>query len=272
MIRLLMLGDIVGRAGREMVLKKLPELRREWKLDCIIVNTDNASGGFGVTSEHCAALHAAGADVLAGGDHIWDQREMLGKIESMPYLLRPLNFPDHVPGRGQTLITTAKGANILIVHALGQVFLNDYLDSPFAAVDAALYPYKLGATVDAIIVDFHAEATSEKCAMGLYCDGRVSVVAGSHTHIPTADQRILPKGTAYITDMGMCGDYQSVIGFEEDGPLHIFTHKLRKTRMTPAKREATLCGFYVEIDEGTGLARKAEPVRIGGHLEASTPV
>lgn len=265
-MKILFCGDVVGRAGREAVLSHVPALREELKLDCVIVSTDNAAHGFGVSAEICKEFLASGIDVLTGGDHVWDQKDILDYIGKEPRLLRPHNFPPSVPGAGAYVFTTGRGKKILVAHVLGQVFHKENLDCPFACMDAILKRYTLGGTVDAIVVDIHAEATSEKMAMGRYLDGRVSVVVGSHTHVPTADTRILNGGTAYQTDCGMCGDYDSVIGFKQDAPLSAFLNKFRRIRMEPAEGEATLCALYVDIDDRTGLAKEARHIMRGGLL------
>ncbi|MBI1275355.1 metallophosphoesterase [bacterium] len=254
-MKILTAGDVVGRRGREAVLEWVPKLRAEHKLDCVIVNVDNASGGFGVTPKECDDFFAAGCDILTGGDHVWDQKDLRPYLNSQPKLLRPLNYPDGTPGRGEYLLTLPNGKKVLVLHALGQVFLQDYLDSPFDALETALQKHRLGNSAQAIIVDFHAEATSEKMAMGHFLDGRVSAVVGGHTHVPTADATILKGGTAYQTDLGMCGDYDSVIGFRKDEPLQMFTRKMRKVRMEPAMGRGTFCGAIIETDDKTGLAK-----------------
>jgi hypothetical protein len=260
-MKLLFCGDVVGRAGREAVLRHVPNLRKSENLDAVIVDVDNAAGGFGVTGEILREFTAIGVDAMPGGDHVFDQKDALSLLGSSERLLRPHNFPASVPGTGCRLFTLANGKKLLVLHLLGQVFHREYLDSPFTCADAALAPYKLGGNVDAIFVDMHAEATSEKMAMGQYLDGRVSAVIGSHTHVPTADARILPKGTAYMTDAGMCGDYNSVIGFQPEGPMQNFLQKYRKVRMEPANGTATLCGAIVTIKEN-GLAETITPVQI----------
>lgn len=263
-MRILFCGDVVGRAGRDAVLKHVPALREELKLDCVVVSTDNAAHGFGVSTDICKQFLDSGIDVLTGGDHIWDQKDIQDYIGKEPRLLRPHNFPASVPGSGAYVFTTARGKKILIAHVLGQVFHKENLDCPFACMDTLLKRYTLGGTVDAIFVDVHAEATSEKMAMGRYLDGRVSAVVGSHTHVPTADTKILKGGTAYQTDAGMCGDYDSVIGFKEEAPLAAFIHKFRRIRMEPAEGEGTLCALYVDIDDKTGLAKEARHLMRGG--------
>lgn len=264
-MKLFLCGDVVGRSGREAVLKHLPALRKERGIDFAVVDGCNAAGGFGITPDICQDFFKAGADVITGGDHIWDQREIIPLLAQEKRLLRPHNFPDTNPGTGLGVYKIS-GKTIVVLHLLGQVFLKDNLDCPFRAADKALQGYKLGNAADAIIVDMHGEATSEKMAMGRYLDGRVSMVVGSHTHVPTADARILNGGTAYQTDAGMCGDYDSIIGFQEEGPLARFLTKIQKHKMEAATGEASFCGVLVETDDKTGLAKSIEPVRIGGKI------
>ena len=268
-MRVLFCGDLVGRSGREIVLQQLPELRRRLQLDFVIVNGENAAGGFGITRKICEELFEAGADVISGGNHSWDQKEALAFIDSEPRLLRPLNFPPGTPGRGAGLYTAGQ-RKVLVINVMGRLFM-DPLDDPFQAVEQALSRYRLGATVDAIIVDIHAEATSEKMAMGHALDGRVSLVVGTHTHVPTADAQILPGGTGYQTDAGMCGDYNSVIGMDKQVPIQRFTRKLPTERMSVAQGPGTLCGVFVETDDRSGLARRVEAVRVGERLQEQLP-
>ena len=270
-MRILMLGDVVGRAGRRAVIERLPTLRESLKADFVIVNGENAAGGFGITATICQELLDAGADVITTGNHAFDQREALTFIDREPRLLRPLNYPAGTPGRGAGLFETADGRQVLVIAPMGQVSMHPILDDPFAAVERELAACPLKEGADAIVVDMHAEATSEKAAMGHFCDSRVSLVAGTHTHIPTADAWILPGGTAYITDVGMCGDYDSVIGMEKDEPLHRFTRRIPSSRFSPAMGEVTICGVLVETDDATGLARRIAPVRTGGHLPEAWP-
>lgn len=260
-MKLLFLGDVVGRAGRDAVLAHLPRLRKEWGLDFVVVDADNVAGGFGTTPALCRELFEAGADVLTGGDHVWDQKDIVPYLATEKRLLRPQNFPERTPGTGHGIFTTASGKKVLVLHLLGQVFHKEHSHCPFATADSILQTVRLGGGVNAIMVDFHAEATSEKTAMGHYLDGRVSVVVGSHTHIPTQDARVLPKKTAYQTDAGMCGDYHSVIGFKPEGPLERFLCKIKKVRLEPASGEGVLCGLYVETDDATGLATGCRPVQ-----------
>ena len=269
-MKLLFLGDIVGRAARDAIVAELPDLQRQLELDFVVVNGENAAGGFGITAQICNELFDAGVDAITLGNHAWDQREALVHIEREPRLIRPVNFPKGTPGRGASLLENAKGERVLVINAMGRVFM-DALDDPFAAIDAQLDACPLGEVADAIIVDFHGEATSEKMAMGHFCDGRASLVVGTHSHVPTADAQIFPGGTAYQTDAGMCGDYNSVIGMEKDEPVNRFVTKLNGGRFTPALGPATLCGVYVETEKGTGLATRIEPVRLGGRLKSTLP-
>lgn len=253
-MKILFLGDVVGRSGRDAIVKNLPILRREMALDAVIVNGDNAAGGFGITPQIAKDFFACGVDVVTGGDHIWDQqKDIKPYLAQEKRLLRPENFPVKTVGNGNFLLTLADGRKLLVLHLLGQVFHKEHTRCPFLVADEVLEQHRIGASM-AILVDFHAEATSEKMAMGKYLDGRVSVVVGSHTHVPTNDARILPKGTAYQTDAGMCGDYDSVIGFEASAPLERFLTKISKPKMEAAQGTATICGFYIEVDDKTGLA------------------
>jgi metallophosphoesterase (TIGR00282 family) len=269
-MRLLFIGDVVGRSGRAIIVERLPGLIRDWKLDCVIVNGENAAGGFGITESIYNEMIDAGADAVSGGNHSWDQREALVFIERAPKLLRPLNFPKGTPGRGVVLIEARNGARVLVINAMGRIFM-DALDDPFAAVERELDACRLKVAADAIVVDMHCEATSEKQAMGYYCDGRASLVVGTHTHVPTADHRVLPGGTAFVTDVGMTGDYDSVIGMAKAEPLHRFTRKIPSGKFEPALGPATLCGIAVEIDDATGFAQKVAAVRLGARLEEAWP-
>lgn len=270
-MRLLFCGDVVGRSGRDLLCEQLPRLRRELGLDFVIVNGENAAGGFGITEKICNEFYEAGADVVTTGNHVWDQKETIGFIDRDPRLLRPLNYPAGTPGRGAGVFPAPRGRKVMVLNPMGRLFM-DPLDDPFATVERELASQRLGATVDAIVVDVHAEATSEKMALGQLLDGRVSLVVGTHTHIPTADTQILPKGTAYQTDAGMCGDYDSVIGMEKGVPIARFTRKLPTERMAAASGPATLCAVFVETDDRTGLARHAAPLRLGGRLAPTWPL
>src|SRR6266404_4763347 len=232
-MRLLFVGDVVGRSGRTIVLDRLPGLVRDWRLDCVIVNGENAAGGFGITEPIYHELIDAGADAITLGNHAWDQRETLVFIERAPRLIRPINYPPGTPGRGAAFLEARNGARVLVINAMGRIFM-DPLDDPFAAVERELAACPLRQAADAIIVDIHGEATSEKQAMGHFCDGRASLVVGTHTHVPTADHQILPRGTAYISDVGMTGDYDSVIGMDKDEPLNRFVRRIGAGRFEPA--------------------------------------
>ena len=269
-MRILFIGDIVGRTGRSALLDRLPDLRRDWALDFVVVNGENAAGGFGITEAICDEILDAGADCVTLGNHAWDQKEALVFIERQSRLIRPINYPDGSPGRGAYLFEARSGARVLVMNVLGRIFM-DAMDDPFAAVDRQLSACPLAEACDAVIVDMHAETTSEKYAMGHFCDGRASLVVGTHTHVPTADAQILPGGTAYQTDAGMTGDYDSVIGMDKREPLQRFTRKIPQGRFEPANGAATLCGLAVETDDRTGLAIRVAPVRIGGRLAPSGP-
>jgi len=270
-MRLLFLGDVVGRTGRAAVIDRLPRLRADWRLDFVVVNGENATSGAGLSAAHARALLEAGADVVTLGDHAFDQNDMLQFIESEPRVLRPLNFAKAAPGAGARVFTAPGGRKVLVAQVLGQVFMKRPFDDPFSAVDTVLRAHPRGGLVQAALIDMHCEATSEKMAMGHWCDGRASVVVGTHTHVPTADAMILPAGTAYQTDAGMCGDYNSVIGMEKDEPMRRFITGMGKGRFQAAEGEATLSGLYVETDDRTGRATRVAMVREGGRLEAGGP-
>jgi len=269
-MRILFVCDIVGRSGRVAVLERLPGLIRDWKLDLVVANGENSAGGFGMTEAIYRELIDIGVDAVTGGNHSWDQKEALVFIERAPRLLRPVNYPPGTPGRGAAMIEAKNGVRVLIVNAMGRIFM-DALDDPFAAVDRELAACPLRSGADAAIVDIHGEATSEKQSMGCFCDGRASLVVGTHTHAPTADYRILPGGTAFISDVGMTGDYQSVIGMAKDEPLVRFLRKIPSARFEPAAGAATLCAVAVETDPASGLAARVSAVRLGGRLEQAKP-
>lgn len=270
-MKILFLGDVMGRAGRRAVTEKLPKLREEWRLDFVVVNGENASNGMGLSGEHAKALLEAGADCITLGDHAFDQKDMLQFIEQEPRIIRPLNFAKGAPGRGHRVFSDRRGRKILVTQVLGNVFMKRAFDDPFSAADAVLRQHVLGGAVQAALVDMHCEATSEKMGMGHFCDGRASVVVGTHTHIPTGDAQVLNGGTAYLTDAGMCGDYNSVIGMEKAEPMRRFVTGMPKSRFTPALGEATLSGVYVETDDRTGLATSVKMIRQGGRLEQAAP-
>jgi metallophosphoesterase (TIGR00282 family) len=269
-MRILFIGDVVGRSGRKIVTEVLPDLRQRWALDLVVINGENAAGGFGITEAIYNELLEAGADAITLGNHSFDQREALVFIERAPALIRPANFPDGTPGRGAALVETRAGRSALIVNLMGRIFM-DPLDDPFARAERELSACPLGQAADAVIVDFHGEATSEKMAFAHAFDGRASLVVGTHTHVPTADHQILSGGTAYQSDVGMTGDFDSVIGMEKDEPIRRFLTKIPSGRFEAAKGEATLCGLGVETEDATGLAVKVGPVRIGGRLSPALP-
>jgi metallophosphoesterase (TIGR00282 family) len=269
-MRILFLGDVVGRPGRVAVMEQLPTLRERYALDFVVVNGENAAGGFGITEPILNELLDAGADVVTTGNHVFDQREALVFIERHDRLLRPLNFPPGTPGKGAGLFKAKSGAEVLVINAQGRVFMAD-LDDPFRAVERELEACGLKSGADAILIDFHAEATSEKEALGHFVDGRATAVIGTHTHVPTADEQILNKGTAYISDAGMCGDFDSVLGMDKEEPLQRFLTKIPTGRFAPSSGEATLCGVAVEVDDRTGLARAIAPLRLGGRLSQTEP-
>ncbi|WP_406870699.1 TIGR00282 family metallophosphoesterase [Thioclava sp. 'Guangxiensis'] len=271
-MKILFLGDVMGRAGRTAISERLAGLREAWKLDFVVVNGENSSNGMGLSAEHAKLLLDAGADVVTLGDHAFDQKDMMQFIAQEKRVIRPLNFAKDAPGAGARLFEDRRGRKILVAQVLGQVFMKRPFDDPFAAVEKTLKAYPLGGQAQAILLDVHCEATSEKMAMGHFCDGKASMVVGTHTHVPTADAMVLPGGTAYLTDAGMCGDYNSVIGMEKAEPLRRFITGMPKDRFTPAKGEASLAGFYVETDDRTGLAKRCMAVRVGGRLPEQTPI
>ncbi len=271
-MRVLFLGDVMGRGGRHAVAAALPVLRRDWRLDFVIVNGENATGGMGLSPDHAKGLFEAGADCVTLGDHAFDQRAMREFASVEPRILRPLNFAKSgAPGQGVRVFDAAGGRKIAVAQVLGQVFMKQPYDDPFSAIDPVLRAYPRGGQVQALVVDMHCEATSEKTAMGHWCDGRASLVVGTHTHIPTADAQILSGGTAYQTDAGMCGDYDSVIGMQKDEPMRRFITGMPQTRFSPALGAATVSGTYVETDDSTGRAKRVEMVRLGGRLAPAGP-
>lgn len=268
-MRLLFLGDVVGRAGRDAVLARLPALRARLAADLVVLNGENASHGFGLAPDMARAFLAAGADVITLGNHAWDRREIIPFMEGEPRVIRPLNFPPGTPGKGAVEVALPDGRKALVMQAMGRLFM-DPLDDPFRAVQAELAKHRLGVTIQAAVLDIHAEATSEKQAIAHSFDGMLSLAVGTHTHVPTADHRILPGGTAFQTDAGMCGDYDSVIGMGKGVAALRFWKKMPGERLAPAEGEAALCGLFVETDDATGLARSVRAIREGGGLEASS--
>lgn len=270
-MKILFLGDVVGRSGRDAIAARLPGLRADWKLDFIIVNGENATNGAGLSPAHAMGLLDAGADCLTLGDHAFDQREMSAFIDTEPRILRPLNFAKVAPGQGARVFEASRGRKILVAQILGQVFMKRPFADPFSAIEPVLKSHPMGGLVQASLVDMHCEATSEKMAMGHWCDGKASVVVGTHTHVPTADAMLLPGGTAFQSDAGMCGDYNSVIGMDKAEPMRRFITGMGAGRFQPAEGEATLSGLYVETDDRTGKATTVRMVRVGGRLEQAGP-
>ncbi len=270
-MKILFLGDVMGRAGRTAVTERVPGLRKDWALDFVVVNGENATGGNGLSAAHAKTLLDAGVDCLTLGDHAFDQRDMLQFIEAEPRILRPLNYAKTAPGKGTRVFEAQGGRKVVVAQALGQVFMKRPFSDPFSALQATLNTYPLGGQASAVIVDIHCEATSEKMAVGHFCDGRASLVVGTHTHVPTGDAQILPDGTAYLTDAGMCGDYDSVIGMDKLEPMRRFITGMPKERFTPAEGPATLSGVYIETDDRTGKATRIVPIRLGGRLQESAP-
>ncbi len=268
-MRILFIGDIIGKPGRDVIAAELPGIRDHLRLDFVVANGENAAGGFGITRAIANELFATGVDVITTGNHWADQKEILGVIDDEDRILRPRNYPPGTPGKGAGLFETRGGERVLVVNVMGRVFM-DALDDPFAGAEAELAACPLGEAADAVIVDMHAEATSEKMAMGQFCDGRASLVVGSHSHVPTADAQIFPNGTAYQTDAGACCDYNSVIGMEKFEPVQRFVRKMSSGRFTPALGPATLCGVFVETN-AKGFAARIDPVRVGGRLKQSLP-
>ena len=265
-MKFLYIGVFVGRAGRLAIETKLKKLRADLDADFVIANGENAATGNGLTDKIADALFGWGVDCITMGNHLWDQKQLVSYIDKEKRLIRPLNFPDDTPGRGSTVLTTRGNEKILVINAMGRVFM-DLSDNPFTAINKVLQHHKLGRDVAAIVIDMHAEATSEKYAMGFHVDGRASLVVGTHTHVPTADHRILPLGTAYMSDAGMTGDYNSILGVQKNIPLLRFTRKVPTERQQHAEGEATICGVLIETDSKTGLAKSIKPIRVGPLLE-----
>jgi metallophosphoesterase (TIGR00282 family) len=270
-MRLLFLGDMVGRTGRTAVCDQLPGLRSDFNLDFVIVNGENAAGGFGITEEMFRATLEAGADVVTTGNHVWNQREALEFAPREERFLRPANFPKGTPGRGSGIYIAKNGARVMVSNIMGRLFMQPDLDDPFQAAEAELEACPLGVQADAVVIDFHAEATSEKLCFAHFVDGRASLVVGTHTHQPTADHQILAGGTGFMSDSGMCGDYDSSIGMVWDEPLNRFLSKVPKGRFEAAAGPATICGLGIEISDRTGLAEKIAPLRLGPRLEETVP-
>jgi 2',3'-cyclic-nucleotide 2'-phosphodiesterase len=270
-MRILFLGDVMGRSGRDGIKLHLPMLKERLRPDVIIINVENAAAGLGVTEKLAQEFYALGAACLTTGNHVWAQKEMIGTIERDPRLLRPLNFTEGTPGSGSYVHLLTDGRKILVVNVLTRLFVTMMSDDPFAATERLLAQHRLGSTVHAIFIDLHGEATSERMAFGRAFDGRVSSIVGSHTHVPTADEHILPNGTAYQTDAGMCGDFDSVIGMKKELAIFRFTHNVPGERLSPAEGEAAVCGTFIVTDDTTGLAQSIQRVQVGAGLKEALP-
>lgn len=271
-MKILFLGDIMGSAARDAVARQVPVWKKDWALDAVIVNGENAVNGKGINRETAQQLLAAGVDCITTGNHAFDVKGEAGCFEEFQNLLRPMNFTPKTPGRGHVVITTAKGQKILVVNPIAQLFMSQQVANPFFAMDNLLREYSLGGNVNAIFVDFHSEATSEVMSMAWHLEGRVSAVIGTHTHMPTADTMLLPGGTAFQSDAGMCGDYHSVLGVRREQAIQRFLNTyIADKKMEPAKGEVTLCGVYLEIDDQSGRCTRVVPVRHGPHLINSLP-
>ena len=246
-MKILVCGDIVGRSGREVIENFLPELVSENDINFVIVNGENSASGFGITKKICEQLFDLGVDVITSGNHIWDQKEIIFFIENEKRLIRPCNYPKQTPGRGFGVYKTKDGNLVSVINVMCRLFM-DNIDDPFRKLDDVIEQIKMEHGKHAIIVDVHGESTSEKMAIGHYLDGKVTAILGTHTHVPTADLQILKKGTFYQTDLGMCGDYDSVIGMKKEVCIQKFTKKFIKTRLEPASGEGTLCGTIINVD------------------------
>lgn len=258
-MNILFVGDVVGKIGRNMLHEHLPALKRQHGLDLIVVNGENTAGGVGITPAIAEELFDLGVGVITLGNHAWDKRDVIPYIDGEKRLLRPLNWPGAVPGGGSVVVQAANGARVGVICLIGRVFAHVHYDDPFRAVDQALE--QISGRADVILVEMHADATSEKAAMGWYLDGRVSAVLGSHTHVQTADNWVLPGGTAYLTDLGMTGPYHSVIGMEKDLVLERFLTQM-PVRFETAKGPGQLCGAVIQVDPQSGRAHGIERVFI----------
>lgn len=264
-MRIVFIGDIMGRSGREALEKHLPEVRKKYEPDVVIVNGENATNGRGINVKHCKQFLEWGVDCITTGNHVWDQREIIPHIDKEERLLRPINFPVGTPGNGLYKHRLSDGRTITIINAMGRLFM-DAMDDPFRLLKEVVSKERLGKTTDAIFVDFHSETTSEKMSIGHYLDGQITGLVGTHTHIPTADTHIMKKGTAYQTDAGMTGDYDSVIGMVKETAMERFFKKMPGDHFRPASGEGTLCGCLIVSNDKTGLAESIEPIRMGGLL------
>ena len=263
-MKILFIGDVVGQSGRKALADHLPALKAKHKPDFTIVNGENAAHGFGITATIAQELLQCGADVLTTGNHTWSQKEFSEEIQTQPRVLRPYNWPEGTPGMGQRMLTDDKSRRLLVVNMIGRLYMLD-TDCPFKAVDRLLETFKISRDCDAIFIDFHAEATSEKQAFAYYCDGRVSAVIGTHTHVPTSDYRVLPCGAAYMSDVGMTGDYQTVIGNSVSAAIARFTAPWKRERLEPGAGEGTVSGCVIDLNQD-GKAKAIKPIFAGKPL------
>lgn len=260
-MKIVYLGDIVARPGREAVKQAIPLLKEKYAFDLLIANVDNAAHGFGCTPKICTQLLDAGVSALVTGDHVWNQKDILPFLNDNKRIVRPLNYAAALPGIGAREIPADTGKKLLLIEVVGRVFM-EAVDCPLKATDEVLDKYRLGKNIDAVFIDIHAEATAEKQAFARYFDGRVSAVIGSHTHVPTNDAVILPNGTAYQTDAGMCGDYNGVIGFNPQTPIERLKDKFSTNRLEPCSGKGTVCGTFIQTDDKTGLSMSVEAFKI----------
>lgn len=256
-MRVLFVGDVVGRAGRRILRKKLGEVRHKHSVDFTVLNAENAAGGFGINRKIAGEFLRLEVDVMTSGNHIWDNQEAVGYLDDQPLLIRPANYPPGLPGAGSCITTSRTGVKVAVINLQGRVFMPP-IDCPFRSAEKLVSEARERA--DVIIVDFHAEATSEKMAMGWFLDGKVSAVLGTHTHVPTADQRILPRGTGYVSDVGMTGAYDSIIGMKIETALPRFLDGFSRKRFEPAAGSPRFCSVLVEVEQDTGKTTLIERV------------
>ena len=262
-MKIIFIGDIVGKNARDAVIKKIPNLRTKYQSDIIICNAENAAAGYGLTKKIALDLFDIGVDAITLGNHAWDQREMLSYIEECPKIVRAINYPKGVPGKGEYKIVLEDGRSLIVIQVMLRLFMGMSLDDPFAIIKNRLSSEYLGTTCNGILIDMHGEATSEKNAFAHFVDGKVTAVIGTHTHIPTADARLLDNKTAYQTDTGMTGDYNSVIGMDKENPIHAFSLGYRREgRFTPANGKGKICGVFIESNDKNGLAERIDPFQI----------
>ena len=264
-MKILICGDVVGKAGREVILNNIPELRKNQNIDFVIVNGENSASGFGITGKICQIFYDNGVDVITSGNHVWDQKEIVSYIEKDKRLLRPSNYPNTTPGRSYGIYKSSSGLNIAVINVMCRLFMEP-LDDPFNSLEKILEEIKHNFNKIIIIVDVHGEATSEKMALGHFLDGKVTAVVGTHTHVPTADLQILEYGTFFQTDLGMCGDYDSVVGMNKNISITKFRNKHIKIRHSPAEGKASLCGVLLDVDTTKSKVKSFKQIIIGGRL------